>query len=59
MSKPSLLFISTMFLHPVDTGARIRTTQVLRGLRGGHFKTVLASPATRDEIADPFADESP
>jgi polysaccharide biosynthesis protein PslH len=51
MSKPRLLFISTMFLHPVDTGAKIRTTQVLRGLRGGHFEVVLASPATREQIA--------
>ncbi len=50
-SRPRLLFISTMFLHPVDTGARIRTTQILRGLRGGRFETVLASPATRREIA--------
>lgn len=50
MSRPTLLFISTMFLHPVDTGARIRTTQILRGLRGGRFRTVLASPATSREI---------
>jgi len=50
MTKPRLLFISTMFLHPVDTGARIRTTQILRGLRGGQFETVLASPATHDQI---------
>jgi glycosyltransferase involved in cell wall biosynthesis len=48
--RPRLLFISTLFLHPVDTGARIRTTQILRGLRGGRFETVLASPATHREI---------
>lgn len=46
MKKPTLLFVSTQFLHPVDTGARIRTTQILRGLAGGHFSVVLASPAT-------------
>jgi glycosyltransferase involved in cell wall biosynthesis len=49
--RPRLLFISTMFLQPVDTGARIRTTQILRGLRGGRFHVTLASPATAAEIA--------
>jgi len=48
--KPRLLFVSTMFLHPVDTGAKIRTTQILRGLRAGRFETVLASPATHLDI---------
>lgn len=50
-SRPRLLFISTMFLHPVDTGARIRTTQILRSLRGGIFETTLVSPATGRQLA--------
>jgi glycosyltransferase involved in cell wall biosynthesis len=41
-----LLFVSTRFLFPVDSGGKIRTTQVLRGLKGGEFRVVLASPAT-------------
>ncbi len=50
MSRPRLLFISTMFLHPVDTGARIRTTQILRSLRHGAFETTLVSPATNQQL---------
>ncbi len=45
-----LLFVSSMFLYPVDTGARIRTTQILKGLKGGRFRITLISPATRAEI---------
>jgi glycosyltransferase involved in cell wall biosynthesis len=33
------------FLFPVDSGGKIRTTQVLRGLMEGTFKVTLASPA--------------
>lgn len=40
-----LLFVSTRFLFPVDSGGKIRTTQILRGLKGGRFRIVLASPA--------------
>ena len=43
--KPKLLFISTRFLFPVDSGGKIRTTQILRGLLGGAFHITLASPA--------------
>lgn len=50
-ARPRLLFVSTMFLHPPDTGARIRTTQILRGLRGGRFHVTLVSPATADDLA--------
>lgn len=46
--RPTLLFVSTRFLFPVDSGGKIRTTQVLRGLKGGKFHVVLASPATPD-----------
>ncbi|MEM8984017.1 MAG: glycosyltransferase family 4 protein [Pseudomonadota bacterium] len=45
-NKPTLLFVSTRFLFPVDSGGKIRTTQVLRGLTGGRFNVVLVSPAT-------------
>lgn len=44
-SKPQLLFVSTRFLFPVDSGGKIRTTQVLRGLLGGSFDITLVSPA--------------
>ena len=51
MSKrPTLLFVSTRFLFPVDSGGKIRTTQVLRGLTGGKFEVVLVSPATSELV---------
>lgn len=37
--------MSTRFLFPVDSGGKIRTTQILRGLKGGDFDVMLASPA--------------
>jgi glycosyltransferase involved in cell wall biosynthesis len=45
VSRPRLLFVSTRFLFPVDSGGKIRTTQILRGLKGGRFDVTLASPA--------------
>lgn len=56
--KPRLLFVSTRFLFPVDSGGKIRTTQVLRGLKGAAFDITLASPAplgARDRFADEIA----
>lgn len=47
--RPTLLFVSPRFLLPVDCGAKIRTTQILRGLKGGRFEVVLASPAAAGE----------
>lgn len=41
-----LLFVSPRFLFPIDSGGKIRTTQVLRGMKGGGFRIVLMSPAT-------------
>lgn len=41
----SLLFISPRFLFPVDSGGKIRTTQILRGMKNGNFKITLVSPA--------------
>lgn len=46
-----LLFVSTRFLFPVDSGGKIRTTQVLRGLKSGKFRVVLVSPATEALVA--------
>ncbi|MBV6416820.1 MAG: hypothetical protein CMLOHMNK_01435 [Steroidobacteraceae bacterium] len=45
-----LLFVSPRFLFPVDSGGKIRTTQVLRGMKGGSFHIRLLSPATPDLV---------
>ena len=34
-----------MFLFPADTGGRIRTSNILRGLKGGAFEVTLLCPA--------------
>ena len=47
--RPELLFISPRFLFPADTGGAIRTTEILRGMRGGAFRIRLLSPASGDE----------
>jgi len=44
--KPRLVFVSPLFLFPADAGGKIRTGNILRGLRGGHFEVTLMSPAT-------------
>ncbi len=49
--QPRLLFVSPRFLFPADSGGRIRTTQVLRGLKGGAFEITLLSPAEPGEAA--------
>jgi glycosyltransferase involved in cell wall biosynthesis len=46
--RPRLLFVSPRFLFPVDSGGKIRTTQILRGMKGGHFHIQLASPASAE-----------
>ena len=50
--KPTLVFISTRFLFPVDSGGKIRTTQILRGLKGGKYRVVLASPANEAQCKE-------
>lgn len=50
---PRLLFISPRFLFPTDEGGKIRTSNILRGLKGDAFDITLASPAPAD--ADRFA----
>lgn len=63
--RQTLLFVSPRFLFPVDSGGKIRSTQVLRGMKGGQFRIQLMSPGTpalverhrRDlaEVCDEFA----
>ena len=48
MTRPRLLFISPRFLFPMDEGGKIRTANILRGLKGGAFEVALASPAPSD-----------
>jgi glycosyltransferase involved in cell wall biosynthesis len=55
-SKPRLLFISPRFLLPADSGGKIRTGDVLRGLKGGFFEVTLASPAP-PQLSDTFRAE--
>jgi len=43
--RPTLLFISPRFLFPTDEGGKIRTSNILRQMKGGAFHIVLASPA--------------
>ena len=43
--RPRLLFVSPRFLLPADSGGKIRTTEVLRNLKGGEFEVTLACPA--------------
>jgi glycosyltransferase involved in cell wall biosynthesis len=40
-----MLFVSPRFLFPTDSGGKIRTVQVLRGMKGGAFSITLASAA--------------
>lgn len=45
--RPRLLFVSPRYLYPADSGGKIRTVSILRGLRGGAFEVHLASPLPR------------
>ena len=44
-TRPHLLFISPRFLFPLDQGGKIRTSNILAGLKGGAFEITLVSPA--------------
>ena len=48
--RQRLLFVSPRFLFPVDSGGKIRTTQTLRGLKGGRFRIRLLSPSTPEQF---------
>jgi glycosyltransferase involved in cell wall biosynthesis len=39
-----LLFVSSRYLFPTDSGGKIRTVNVLRGMKGGAFEITLTSP---------------
>jgi glycosyltransferase involved in cell wall biosynthesis len=49
MARSRLLFVSPQFLFPADAGGKIRTTGILRAMKGGHFDITLLSPATGDQ----------
>lgn len=55
-NKPVLLFVSTWFLFPADSGGKIRTTQILRGMKGGAFRIRLMMPSPDNGSTD-FARE--
>jgi polysaccharide biosynthesis protein PslH len=46
-----LAFISPIFLFPLDAGGKIRSSNILRGLKGGAFEITLLSPASEAEQA--------
>jgi glycosyltransferase involved in cell wall biosynthesis len=46
MARPQLVFVSPLFLFPTDAGGKIRTTNILRGLKGGAFRIKLLSPGS-------------
>ncbi|MFN7694980.1 MAG: glycosyltransferase family 4 protein [Burkholderiales bacterium] len=50
-SRPRLAFISPVFLFPADAGGKIRTGNILRGLKGGAFDLTLVSPASAEQSA--------
>lgn len=52
VQRPRLAFVSPNFLFPNDTGGRIRTTNILRGLKGGSFDVTLISPASAAQRRD-------
>lgn len=49
--KPRLVFVSPVFLFPNDAGGKIRTTNILRGMRQGRFDVTLLSPALPEQEA--------
>lgn len=49
MTRPELVFVSPRFLFPADSGGAIRTTEILRNMRGGKFRIRLLSPAAGDQ----------
>lgn len=50
MTRKRLLFVSPRFLFPSDSGGKIRTRDILRGMKGGAFDITLASPQPVDGI---------
>ncbi|MBL8899634.1 MAG: glycosyltransferase [Planctomycetes bacterium] len=54
--RPRLLFVSPRFLFPADEGGKIRTGQILRGMKGGAFELDLIAPASDAEVRAHRAD---
>jgi len=51
--RPKVAFISPVFLFPADAGGKIRTGNILRGLKeSGLFDITLLSPATAEQQRD-------
>jgi polysaccharide biosynthesis protein PslH len=48
-TRPCLAFVSPLFLFPNDAGGKIRSTNILRGLKGGSFRVRLLSPASPEQ----------
>lgn len=51
-SKPRLAFVSPVFLFPNDAGGKIRTTNILRGLKGGAFDVTLTGVASDAQVRE-------
>jgi glycosyltransferase involved in cell wall biosynthesis len=51
VSRPRLLFLSPRYLFPADSGGKIRTVGILRGLLGGAFEVHLVSPLPESTAA--------
>lgn len=56
--RPRMAFVSSVFLLPADTGAKIRSRDVLRGLKGGAFEVTLAGPGSPEQC-ERWADQIP
>jgi glycosyltransferase involved in cell wall biosynthesis len=55
-ARPRLVFVSPIFLFPLDAGGKIRTTNILRELKGGRFRVTLLCPASATQRARFAAD---
>lgn len=55
-ARPRLVFVSPIFLFPADAGGKIRSTNILRGLKGGCFHVTLMSPAAPGQAEHHAAD---
>lgn len=55
-AQARLVFVSPIFLFPADAGGKIRSTNILRGLKGGRFHITLMSPAAAGQAEKHGAD---
>lgn len=52
-ARPRLLFVAPWFLFPTASGGRIRTVDILRGMkRNGHFEIDLVSPLPDGSVGE-------